>query len=154
MDKWIPCSGLEMVDGMVWVKRMAQKARRAQRSRASQTDCMNGYLYGESDFLDGRVLRFLGTSDTAFVADVCSEADDEAGVRRALARSGRTASERREFSAKMEKELKAFPIIDADEGRLPPGFRTNVLKFFYNSMMMPIVYIVFRRAEQRRRRRG
>ena len=42
---WIPCSGSERVDGMVWVKRMAQKARRAQQSRESGNDLMNGYLW-------------------------------------------------------------------------------------------------------------
>ncbi len=154
MSEWMPCSGLETVDGMAWVKRMAQKARRAQQSRASGTDLMNGYLYGESDFYDGRVLRFLGVTDTEFSADVCSEADDEAGVRRVLAKTGRTETERREFSANLERQLKAFPIIDADEGRLPPGFRTSALKFLYNSLMMPIVHVIFRRAEQKRRGRG
>ena len=105
----MPCSGLEEIDDMIWVKRMAQKARRAQQSRESGTDLMNGYLYGENDFYDGRILRFLGTSDTKFSANVCSEADDEAGVRRVLAASRRTVAEGRAFSAKLEKELKALP---------------------------------------------
>jgi hypothetical protein len=148
---WIPCSGSERVDGMVCVKRMAQKARRAQQSRESGNDLMNGYLYGDNDFMDGSVLRFLGMSDAEFSADICSEADDEAGIRRALANTSRSAAERLEFSTKMERQLKSFPIIDADEGRLPPGFRTSALKFFYNSLMMPIVYPVFRRAERKRR---
>ncbi len=148
---WTPCSGLETVDGMVWIKRMAQKARRAKESLDSGTDLMNGYLYGENDFADSKVLRFLGLSDAQFADEIYSEPDDEAGARRALARSGRSPEECAEFSAKFRKSLNDFALLEADEGRVPPGLKASAIKFFYNAIMMPIVYVVFRRAEQKRK---
>jgi hypothetical protein len=129
---------------------MAQKARRAKESRNSGADLMNDYLYGEDDFADGQVLRFLALTDGQFAEEVCGQVDDEAGARRALARSGRSPDECREFSAKLRKSLSDFALLEADEGRMPPGFRASAIKFFYNVLMMPVVYTVFRRAERKR----
>lgn len=149
---WMPCSGLETVDDMVWVKRMAQKARRADESRSSGEDLMNGYLYGENDFIDGRVLRFLGLSDDQFADAARAEADSVLAARRALASSGRSPNECREFSERLRKSFANFCLLEADEGRLPPGLRATLIRFFYNRLMMPIVYVVFRRAERKRGR--
>lgn len=148
---WIPCSGLETVDGMIWVKRMTQKARRARESRDRGVDLMNGYLYGENDFVDGRVLRFLALTDEQFADEVCGESDDEAAARRSVVRSGRSADECREFSAKLRKSMSDFALLEADEGRMPRGVRAGAIKFFYNALMMPVVYAVFRRAERKRK---
>jgi hypothetical protein len=43
-------------------------------------------------------------------------------------------------------------MLDADEGRLGPGLRSNAIAFVYNRAMMPIVYAVFRRAVFKRRK--
>jgi hypothetical protein len=69
----------------------------------------------------GKVLRFLELTDKQFSDDVCSEPDDEAGVRRAFARSGRSPEQRLEFSAKLRTSMGDFFLLDADEDRTPPG---------------------------------
>jgi hypothetical protein len=41
-------------------------------------------------------------------------------------------------------------MIDADEGRRPPGTSTTLLKLIYNSVIMAPTYPLYRRAEARR----
>ncbi len=150
MMTWTPCSPLETVDGLVWVKRMAQKARYCVEHESSQRELMNGYLFGESDFIDGKVLKFLRATAQAFLDAVRGEPDDAAAAHRIVAASGRTSDECFQFSVKLSKQMSNFALIEADEGRLRPGMRTSLIRFFYNRMMMPIVYRVFRSAERRR----
>ncbi len=80
--------------------------------------------------MDGSVLRFLGMSDAEFSADICSEADDEAGIRRALANTSRSAAERLEFSTKMERQLKFFRINRCRRGTSAARFPDECAQVF------------------------
>jgi hypothetical protein len=147
---WIPRSPHDEADGLVWLPRLIDKARRSALGRASGADLMNGYLYGNSDYIDGRVLRFLGIDDVALseLVHECNSDEDVAAI--VLAHSGHTVTERRAFSAALERRLFGFAMLDADEGRLAPGPRRRLITFLYNAVVMPIAYPAFRRAERRR----
>lgn len=151
---WMPCSGLETVDGMVWVKRLVQKARRMLESERAGTDLMNGYLFGENDYVDGKVLRFLGIRDVFILDTVRGNPDDASAARTVLARSGRSPEELRAFGARLRKSMAGFAFMEADEGRMPPGPLAWGIKFFYNRLLMPVVYAQFRWAGRRRRATG
>jgi hypothetical protein len=146
----MPRSPHDEADGLVWLPRLIDKARRAALGRASSADLMNGYLYGDNDFIDRQVLRFLGIDDCA-LSELIEECDsDEDVVRIVLAHSGRSVAARRAFSAALERRSFRFAMLDADEGRLAPGPRSRIIAFLYSVAIMPIAYAAFGRAERRR----
>ncbi len=151
---WIPRSPHDEADGLVWLPRLIDKARRAALGRASGADLMNGYLYGNNDYIDGQVLRFLGIDDRALseLVEECGNDEDVTAI--VLAHSGHSVAERRAFSAELERRLFGFAMLDADEGRLAQGPRSRIMAFLYNAVIMPIAYPAFRRAERRRSRAG
>jgi Domain of unknown function (DUF5069) len=134
---WIPRSPHDTFDGLVWLPRLIEKARR----RARGTAAMNGYLYGDRAPVDRRVLRFLRTDDRAVSTLVAEFPDDTDVARLVLARSGRTDAERRAFSAALARRLFDFAALDADEGRLPHGVRAGAIAFGYNVLIAPRSWI-------------
>jgi|SRR5579872_1431598 len=144
---WMPRSGLESIEDVVWLPRLFDKARRAELS--DERRLCDGYCYGNNDFIDSRVLRFLRTDDATVSALLRSHSDPEA-ARIIVSASGRTPDECRKFSGALRRAFLDFALMEADEGRLPDGAKRVLLRFFYNRLMMPVVYFVFRRAEQKR----
>ncbi len=134
----------------MWLPRLLQKARRHEAARASGLDLMNGYQYGNNDFIDAKFLGFLRTDDHRISALVREHPDDRTVAYIVVERSGRTAEERRAFSAQIRRSFFSFELLEADEGRTPRGLRRTLLCVFYNHLMMPCVT---RRAERARRDR-
>jgi hypothetical protein len=149
---WIPCSGLDELEAMPWLHRLVQKARRYEAGRAVGTDLMDGYMFGDNDFIDKQVLAFLRTDDTAVLARVREHDDDAVVASSLVAESGRSESERRTFGVRLRRRLLNFVFLDADEGRLPPGVRTRLWRFAYNRLLMPVVSRQFAAAERKRQR--
>ncbi len=115
---------------------------------------MNGYLFGDLDYADGRLLKFLRTND-ARVLDLLSETEEDESVALTLVReSGRSPEDIRAWNQRFRAVNAPFlAMMDADEGWRDPGLGTTLLKLFYNRVMMPPVYLGFRIAEGLRRRR-
>lgn len=147
---WVPRSGLDTGRDLVWLPRLLQKARRHEEGRVNGRDLMDGYLYGDNDFIDVRVLRFLRTDDAAVSALVRADPDDDSVAAALIERSGRTREECIAFSRRLRRGLFDFIMLEADEGRIPPGLKRNVVRFVYNRIVMPPVYAMFRRAERKR----
>ena len=145
---WVPCSGLESAAGMVWLPRMLQKARRCLTSPDGRA--VDGYLYGDNDFIDKQVIAFLRTDDEAISALVRDNPSDADVARIIVERSGRTASECAAYSSSLKRKLFNFIMLEADEGRVR-GFKAAVIKFLYNKALMPVVYVMFRRDERNRK---
>lgn len=150
MTAWIPRPANDTIDGLVWLPRMIEKARRFAQGRRTGTDLMNGYLYGDNDFVDAQVLAFLRTDDRALLGLVEQSPSDDQAARAAISRSGRSHDECAAFSSALRRKVMGFVMLDADEGRLPPGPRRAIVAFFYNRVVMPIFYAAFRRAEAKR----
>jgi len=147
---WVPCSANDELEGLPWLPRMLQKARRAEASRASGTDMMNGYLYGDNDFVDAQLLAFLRANDADVSAVVRAYDDDAEAASVIVRRSGRSPNEIRVFATSFRKRLFNFAPTEADEGRLGNGVRAKLLAFVYNRLMMPVVYRKFAADERKR----
>ncbi len=147
---WIPCSGLESEAGVVWLPRMLQKARRALSSPDGRV--IDGYLYGDNDFIDKQVIAFLRTDDETISALVRENPSDADVARIIVERSGRSASECAAYSGSLKRKFLNFFFIEADEGRMESGFKASVIKFLYNKALMPVVYMMFQRDERNRSR--
>lgn len=145
---WQPCAANQTLEGLVWLPRLLQKARRSEEMGSRIFD---GYCYGENDFIDGRVLRFLNVSDANVCESVRQTHDDAQVARILIQQSGRSRAECEAFSTSLRRKLLNFAFLDADEGRMPPGPKRSAWVFFYNKCMMPIAYAMFSRAEQKRR---
>jgi hypothetical protein len=145
---WTPCSGLESAAGVVWLPRLLQKARRALNSPDGRV--VDGYLYGDNDFIDKQVIAFLRTDDETITKLVRENPSDADVARIIVERSGRSASECAAYSGSLKRKLFNFVMLEADEGRIH-GFEASVIKFLYNNALMPIVYPMFRRDERKRK---
>ena len=144
----MPRSGNETIEGMVWLPRMLDKARRVEEKHIGRR--VDGYLFGNSDFVDGKVLRFLRIDDTEVSALVREHGDDATVARIIVERSGRSVEERREYSQRLKRGLHNFLPVEADEGRIPPGPKRTLVRLLYRALILPYAYNAFRKSEQRR----
>jgi hypothetical protein len=146
---WCPCSGLDSAEGLVWLPRLLQKARRCLDAPSGRL--VDGYCYGDNDFIDKRLIAFLRTDDET-ISTLVSEHPSDADVAHMLVeRSGRSPAECEAFSKALRRTCFDFIMLDADEGRLRPGIKAAAIKFVYINVMMPVVYFMFRRDERNRR---
>jgi uncharacterized protein DUF5069 len=145
---WMPRSGLDSAEGLVWLPRLLDKARRCAASPAGRL--VDGYCYGDSDIIDKELIAFLRTDDVAISAVVREHADDGEAARVIVERSGRSRTECEAFSKRFRRKFMDFVLIEADEDRLPRGPKATIVKFLYNAVMMPVVYRLFRRDERKR----
>jgi len=147
---WTPRSGLDELEGLPWLPRMLEKARRFEAG----TQQMNGYLYGDNDFIDAQLLKFLRTTDTAVSELVREHADDAEVARILVERSGRSPAEIQSFARSFRRKNANFILLEADEGRLGSGPRAKLIRFVYNRLMMPVIYAKFAADERKRARRA
>lgn len=150
---WVPRSGTETFYGLVWLPRLIDKARRVAASENSYL-IDDAYMFGENDFTDGWLLRFLRVRSAQVLDAVRAEPNDALAAARIIARSGKTARECAAFSRRFRLFMAPFlPMIDADEGRRPPGPWTTLLCWVCNSVAAPAALVPFRRAERSRLQR-
>ena len=143
----MPRSGRDSVAGLVWLPRLLDKARHCEASPSGRL--VDGYCYGDNDFIDKQLIAFLRTDDVTISGLVREHPDDAEVARILVERSGRTPAEVEAFSASFRRKNLNFVLLEADEGRLG-GPKGAVLKFVYNAMVMPIFYPLFRRDERNR----
>ncbi|MDH4187732.1 MAG: DUF5069 domain-containing protein [Nitrospira sp.] len=150
-ENWMPRPWNAELRGCLWLPRMLDKGRQALEGQRQGLNLMNNYLFGDFDYADGKLLKFLRTND-AHVLELLRELnDDEAVASRLLSESGRTATEVQVWCKRFRVLNAPFIAMwDADEGRRSPGVGTSLLKLFYNYLMMPPVYVIFWIAERLR----
>jgi hypothetical protein len=145
---WNPRSGGDEIYNCIWLPRMIDKARRVADSGGGYL--IDGeYMFGEKDFADGRLLRFLGLSSAQVLGVVGVEPDDAQAAARIIELSGKTPPECAAFNRRFRLLMGPFlPMIDADEGRKPPGPWTAFLRGLYNNVIFRPALAIFRRSER------
>jgi hypothetical protein len=146
---WIPCSGRDSVAGLVWLPRLLEKARHCAASPNGRL--VDGYCYGNNDFIDKQLITFLRTDDTTISALVREHPVDADVARILVEQSGHSPAEIEAFNTAFRRKNFDFVLLEADEGRLQPGLKASILKFLYNGAVMPIFYPLFRRDERNRK---
>lgn len=150
-ENWMPRPWNAELLGCIWLPRMLDKGRQAMASQRQGQNLMNSYLFGDFDYADGKLLKFLRTND-AHVLELLRELnDDEAVAKRLMSESGRSVDEVQAWCKRFRTCNAPFIAMwDADEGRRAPGVGTSLLKLFYNYLMMPPVYVIVGIAERLR----
>ena len=150
---WMPRRWNAELSGCLWLPRLLDKGRQFLLSRQNGQDLMNGYLYGDFDYADRQLLKFLRTNDAHVLTLLTQMEDDEAVTAALLRESGRSPTEIQAWGKRFRTVNAPFTSMwDADEGRRRPGIGTWLLDKLYNYIMMPPVYVGFRIAERLRRR--
>lgn len=145
---WCPPSGCDEIDGCIWLPRLITKARRVLELGTGNT--IGEYMFGDNDPADSELLRFLGLSSQQVLNVVGAENDDVVAAKRLLAMSRKTGAQCAKFTRRFRLMMAPFlAMMDADEDRMPPGLRTSLLRFVYNSIVMPPAYAYFRSQEKK-----
>ncbi|HET7558450.1 MAG TPA: DUF5069 domain-containing protein [Limnochordia bacterium] len=148
---WRPRHWATELCGVIWLARLLDKARRAVAGERQGRNLMNGYLYGESDYMDAQLLQFLKTGDRYVKALVAENTDDDQVAERLIRESGRSPDELAEWCREFRRRNARFlEMFDADEGRMGLSPRALWLKYVYNKKIMPGAYARFEAAERRR----
>jgi Domain of unknown function (DUF5069) len=152
---WMPrYSGSDQLAGCVWLGRLIDKGRRYEAVGVAPGEMLGGYMFGDNDYLDSKLLRFLGLSDAQICEILRREPDDERAAQRILERSGKTAAQCAEFNRAFTRANAPFlAMIDADEGRRKPGLGALLLKSAYNAVIFPIGILMYRSASRKRPRK-
>jgi len=145
---WIPCSGRDSASGLVWLPRLLEKARRCASAPGGRL--VDGYCYGDNDFIDKQLITFLRTDDATISALVREQQSDADVASILVERSGRSPAECDAFNSTFRRRNFDFVLLEADEGRLRPGLKSALLKFTYNNVIMPVVYRMFKSDERKR----
>jgi hypothetical protein len=142
-ENWMPRPWNAELMGCIWLPRLLDKGRQVLEGRRQGRDLMNGYLFGDLDYADGKLLQFLCTKD-ARVLELLRGLDDEAVAQTLISESGRSAEEIQVWGTRFRSLNAPFIAMwDADEGLRTPGVGTTLLKLFYNVLLMPPVYLGF-----------
>jgi hypothetical protein len=151
INNWMPRPWNAELLGCVFLPRMLEKGRQTLESQRQGWNLMNGYLFGDFDYADGMILRFLHTKDVRVLELLRELSDDEAVASALISESGHSAEEIQAWNKRFRRVNAPFVAMwDADEGRRAPGLGTSGLKLFYNVVLMPPVYLIFRIAERLR----
>jgi hypothetical protein len=120
---WVPrYSGRDQLAGCKWLGRLIDKGRQYQAAGVTPGEMLGDYMFGDKDYMDANLLRFLGLNDVQVCEIIRSEPDDERAARRILERSGRTAARCAAFNRAFVRANGLFlAMMDADEGRCKPG---------------------------------
>ncbi|MGZ3529198.1 MAG: DUF5069 domain-containing protein [Vulcanimicrobiaceae bacterium] len=141
---WLPRSAFERLSNCVFLGRIIDKARRKTSGLP-----IGEYMYGDNDYMDSRVLRFLGTTAADLNALVRSQPSDETAGRTLIERSGKSPKQIEWFNTRMLLAYGAiFAMFDADEGR-KTGVLATLLAGFYNRILYPPFAKKFCRDEAR-----
>lgn len=147
---WIPRRPQDRLGDLVWLPRLLDKARRALEGQRRGVDLMTPYMFGNNDYLDAKLLAFLRVRDEHVLQVVAEEPDDAAAAEILVNLSGRSPDECRRWSESFLRwEAPWLRLIDFDEDRMG-GAAADTAKWFYNRILFPPVFQVFRWMESKR----
>lgn len=148
---WKPRSVYAEAGELAWLPRLLDKGRRALEGERAGKDMLWPYMYGDSDYMDARLLKFLGVNGDEILAILRKAKSDDAAVAAILARAGKSEQERRDWSRSFRlREAPFLILIEADDGRLAGGAAAALLGWLYNAFILPIGIRMYRQGEARR----
>jgi hypothetical protein len=118
---------------------------KARRVENSDSNALGDYLFGKGDYLDAKVLRFLGVSELDVRNVVRSEPNDEIAARTIVAKSGKAPADCEAFNKQFVRQNGLFlAMIRADEDRGPLPLKSKIMKAAYNLMIVPMGKVMYR----------
>lgn len=151
---WVPrYSGRDQLAGCVWLGRLIDKGRRYEAAGVAPGEMLGEYMFGEHDYMDAKLLRFIGLTDAHICEVIRREPDDERAAQRIIARSGKTEAQCAAFNRAFVRANAPFlAMMDADEDRRSPGLGTSLLKATYNAVIFPFGVLLYRSRSRKRLR--
>lgn len=139
---WKPrYSGRDEVSACIWLPRLLEKGRRAENCG---TDALGDYLFGERDYLDRKLLDFLGITESDIRRILRSTADDGRAAALVLQVAEKTPYECTAFSKSFARKYAiVLAMLDADEGRGKPSLVTKFMQITYNRLIYPIARVIY-----------
>jgi hypothetical protein len=135
----------------VWLGRLIDKGRQYQAAGVTPGEMLGDYMFGDKDYMDAKLLRFLALNDAQICEIISSEPDDERAAQRILERSGRTAAQCAAFNRAFVLANAPFlAMMDADEGRCKPGLSATLKKAAYNAIIFPLGILMYRSGSRKR----
>lgn len=129
----------------MWLGRLIDKCRHFQAASLQPGQLLGEYMLGANDYLDSKLLRFLGLRDDRIAEIVRDEPNDDRAASRIIEASGKSAAECDAFNRAFAKSNALWlAMIDADEGKRKPGIGTSLLKSTYNSVIFPMALRKYR----------
>lgn len=148
---WSPCSPFEAAGDLIWLPRLIDKGRRKLAGDAEGRDRLGDYMFGDHDYLDGFLLRFLAMGDSHVLAILRAEPDDHAAAMAIVRVSGKTPEQCRAWSASFRRwQWLALVNLDRDEGRLTLGPVGNWLALTVQNAVLPAFRFFYDRRERAR----
>ncbi len=139
-SEWRPRRWNDSVQGCYWLGRMMDKGRRKLAGDAVGRDLLSPYQFGRHNPTDGILLRFLGIREHQVVEALENFPDDEAAAAGILALAGWSARKVSAWNFWFSGLYgPILAMIDADEGWLPEGVRTAVLRGTIRTFIEPVV---------------
>jgi len=135
----------------MWLGRLIDKARQYESAGIAPGEMLGEYMFGDSDYMDAKLLRFLGLNDAQLCEVIRYEPDDERAARRIVELSGKSAVDCAAFNRRFSRYNGLFlAMMDADEGRCKPGMISAMMKSFYNAVVFPIGIWMYRSGTRKR----
>lgn len=143
---WVPrYSGSDQLAGCVWLGRLIDKGRRYQAAGVAPGEMLGEYMFGDHDYMDAKLLHFLGLKDARICEMIQREPDDERAAEHIIALSGKTAAQCAAFNRSFLRANAPFlAMMDADEGRRNPGLSASLMKVAYNAVIFPLGILMYR----------
>lgn len=139
---WFPRSPFECTSNCIFLGRIIDKATRKISGLP-----IGEYMYGDNDYMDSRVLKFLNARAADVNALVRSQPNSETVGRMLVERSGKSPKQIARFNTRMLLAYGlVFMMFDADEGR-KTSVLAKLLASFYNRIIYPPFAKKFRRDE-------
>ncbi len=139
----------------MWLGRLIEKARRWDAVGLTPGEMHGEYMFGDADYLDAKLLHFLGLKDAQICEIVRAEPNDERAAQRIVERSGKTAEQCSAFNRRFGRSNGPFlTMIDLDEGRRSGGMKASVMKAVYNGLIFPFATLLYRSAARKRQKRA
>jgi hypothetical protein len=143
---WQPRSPFEKAAGLIWLPRLIDKGRRKLEGDALLGD----YMFGDHDYLDGFLLRFLELKDGVILEILRAEPDDQLAAQAIVARSGKTPEQCAAWNQDFDRgQHFALLNLDRDEGRYSFGPLIDPLWSMGQTLMLPVFRFFYDRAQPR-----